>query len=1385
MKQGNKYLHIAITVALFHLACGVGFGATISGHDYQGGALVPNNGDVLNGVFYNIGEFRVDSGVTVYIAVNTKLELYASTVTINGVINGVGSGSPGGFGGSPNNAGSPGQGTGFGDGGIASNGSNGYGGCGAGYGGLGGHGGYMTSSGTAYGYSTLATYPPSSDDVELGSGGGGGCGSYNGTSFGGDGGAGGAGILIEGSSVTVNGTIYASGKNGYAANGSAEDFLSGGGAGSGGTVLIRALNSFNGSGTIEVKGGTGGTSNPGGGATGGCGGGGSGGRIKIFYNSYFFSGSSTVANGTSSGTGLRKGGDGAIGTVFSTQISSPVISASNSAIYQTSITWSWSMAMGSWGGATDNTHYKFRIYSSSITPSTYNQYQYIAEVSSSTFQYTEAGLLPNTTYSRYIVSYTDWGNSLALRTTDTCTGIEIPSNISFNTYASSITASIVAPNNIAAGLSGVRISSSSPITSSYVQYVSTTIAGLTPNTTYPFYVQTRNAVGIENAMVGPFNKCTLALPADTTSYSEVHVSSLTVSFGHSTNQDGTHYQVDLDTNSVFDVSDTIISSNTVGGSALFTGLAGNTTYYARVCSLSFDGDQSVFVPLGPTVTGANLPTFSAFTAVSTGVITLTTDIHANAPDTLYTLVSSTNATYSPATSTITANQSQFSFSSLIPNTSYYFRAMLTDRRGNNSSWISSFASTVTLAAAPVRQYCYTVSTGSIDYRFATNGNPGDTEYRVTVNTQTVTAVGALADIETWIALPGGALSLHDLIPNTRYTIQTLARNRAGVQTDVTVSTSACTYAIAPSTASLDVTNNGIYLSWQAPGNPVGTLYDVRYSSVSAVDTSPKDSGLVTSTIYPLQGPFTPNVTYYFSVMAKNQDGILTSSITIFTSTLPGVPAAPDSFNTVFVTSMTITNGGDFNTPDTLYFFEQQAGIGWNAVSDWVPKNTVVSVTGLTPNTLNIFRVKTKNAAGIESIYSSPAGGWTAPAVPTLGFAGVYSTVVSLAIGANSNDPSTSYAVAIATNAQFNTAISSAGLSAGAVTLDNLSMFTTYFFRVRALSGHARPDSDWSTAISSVTTGVEGVTITGPQYANANGITWNWTQASAADLINYNVQVWEKDGTAPLVVANAGTNASYVFTAVADKKQYYCRVQVNKTGGSVWSISGYTLVDAGAPDPVSQVTTGSAQTFSDHTVFNWPAATDSESPVVSYWLQVVTPRSGSALASPSRSQVVSTDLVTVFDAEVGGVLTKEITGLESGKVYYARVKPKDSAGNWGNFSNWSGGVTVWSSAVASAKLIEHAIVAPNPVNPDDAITERRSASVLFYMPTTATVKIKIYTLTGRLVLEKSEDIVPVANCGTWLWDCKNGDGDRVAPGGYILVLDGHREKSERVKIAVWY
>jgi len=76
--------------------------------------------------------------------------------------------------------------------------------------------------------------------------------------------------------------------------------------------------------------------------------------------------------------------------------------------------------------------------------------------------------------------------------------------------------------------------------------------------------------------------------------------------------------------------------------------------------------------------------------------------------------------------------------------------------------------------------------------------------------------------------------------------------------------------------------------------------------------------------------------------------------------------------------------------------------------------------------------------------------------------------------------------------------------------------------------------------------------------------------------------------------------------------------------------------------------------------------------------------------------------------------------------------------------------------------------PNPFHPGEAPT-----TIAYKLDDNATVTMKIFTLTGGLVFEKS--FTPGSQGGsaglnTILWDGRNGKGDVVASGGYVLHIE---------------
>ncbi len=270
MKATHKAHVLAAALSSLMLAGPAAHAALINGADFGGGNLTPADGDILSGVFTNIGTFTVGAGTTVFVMPGVALSLSANSIVIDGQLNANGAGGAGGAGGLVNpTAGSAGFGPGPGSGGGPGPCVHGGGGGGGAYGGNGGNGGYWFSNpvavgGIAYGSALTA-------DIQMGSGGGGGGGSCG--FLGGEGGAGGGAIaLMALSDLILNGSITADGEDGSDGVGSS----GGGGGGAGGGILLTGT--LNLDGLLSAAGGDGGELSN---SLSMSGGGGGGGRIKL------------------------------------------------------------------------------------------------------------------------------------------------------------------------------------------------------------------------------------------------------------------------------------------------------------------------------------------------------------------------------------------------------------------------------------------------------------------------------------------------------------------------------------------------------------------------------------------------------------------------------------------------------------------------------------------------------------------------------------------------------------------------------------------------------------------------------------------------------------------------------------------------------------------------------------------------------------------------------------------------------------------------------------------------------------------------------------------------------------------------------------------------
>lgn len=606
--------------------------AVLPSGDYAGANLTVANGDILSGVYSNVGLFSIGSGTTAIVAATASgpnLTVYAATVSISGVLDGTGRGQPGGIGGQvPSGAGQTGTGggpagAGAGVGAAATKGGGGGGGGGAGGAGAGDSGGGVRAAGGAgYGSTGTVTSPISADDLYQGSGGGGG--GANASVGGGSGVSGGAAIYIEAASMTVRGSILVDGSTAPAVAFLPNAVVEGaGGGGGGGTILLRTLSelSLGGGAILSAKGGGGGNVSAQASISNlkAPGGGGGGGRINLFYRSASIaavnlSTAAGVAGGTGGFTGTVDAGfppaAGAEGFVsFGVVASSPALFAVSS-VYASSISWAWS-ASPSFGDAPSASQL-YRVFPSSVTapfPSPH------ATASSLALGATEISLTPNTTYTRFVTAYSDWGDSYPSNAVSTHTLAAEPSAPAFSGLAATaLTFGWSGGANPSYTTYELNASTSpafaAPVSTTFAAAVSSSPASLLPNTSYFFRVRAVNLDGVPTAFLATQTTATLAAEPSSPAAGPIHITSGVFTWSSGANPGDTLYTAQVSSDNFFSLTD---SSTTLATSATFFSLTPGTQYFLRVRAVNRSGTPSAFSAVVSTTAG-NLSNTAAPTA---------------------------------------------------------------------------------------------------------------------------------------------------------------------------------------------------------------------------------------------------------------------------------------------------------------------------------------------------------------------------------------------------------------------------------------------------------------------------------------------------------------------------------------------------------------------------------------------------------------------------------------------------------------------------------------------------------------------------------------------------------------------------------------------------
>jgi hypothetical protein len=339
-----------------------------------------------------------------------------------------------------------------------------------------------------------------------------------------------------------------------------------------------------------------------------------------------------------------------------------------------------------------------------------------------------------------------------------------------------------------------------------------------------------------------------------------------------------------------------------------------------------------------------------------------------------------------------------------------------------------------------------------------------------------------------------------------------------------------TLAAVPTGLSFSAISTGSFtVSWNANGNPAYTRFEVSYSpdNFASVITTPVALGADFNGTSVSVGSLSNGTTYFVRVRAYNGrssdffGGAPTAFLTGQLVTNPGAPvlSATPLSNSSIRYDWTAVPGA---TGYTLY------GAGG------APVLYVGAALTFTSATLS---VNSSYGAEVEAITPSGPGARgsafafthaNAPTTPSAPF--INTTSITWAWAANGNPGYTFYELNVATDAAFSAVIATVPANATQATVSSLLPGTTYYARVRAISGSQNLTAYqlFAATVTNVNTGITQNPTGGTPYALPLNLAGQWhfdesTGATTADLSgNANV--------AYLTCLSAGCVSTPTFTA---------------------------------------------------------------------------------------------------------------------------------------------------------------------------------------------------------------------------------------------------------------
>lgn len=438
-----------------------------------------------------------------------------------------------------------------------------------------------------------------------------------------------------------------------------------------------------------------------------------------------------------------------------------------------------------------------------------------------------------------------------------------------------------------------------------------TLPGLTPNTTYSFFVKAAGP-GVPDTAYYMFQTSATATNEPTSpAAAGVTNGSANLSWNANSNPGGTLYTAEAALTSGFTAI--AASSTTLNTAATLPGLNPNTTYFMRVKAVSHGGTSSSYSTTVSSATDPNTPASLVATADSNSQVTLSWGANSNPGGTLYLAEAAADSGFSAIAASSSTRNTSGALTGLSGNTTYYLRVKAVGHNGSSSAY-SVTASTITGPNTPGTPVAAGVTNASVSVSWGLNGNPAGTQFTAQAAADSgFTAVAASSTtLNTSATLPA-------LSANTTYFVRVKAIGSAGTPSAYSASVSTATDANAPVTpVATPDSGSRITLTWGANSNPAGTRYTAQLSTASNF-TGTLTSAQATATSASFTS-LTAATTYYLRVKANGHNG----SDSAYSATASTVTAAtpPDTLSGTVKTSA----GAGINlVPVLVYVGSAQVG----------------------------------------------------------------------------------------------------------------------------------------------------------------------------------------------------------------------------------------------------------------------------------------------------------------------------------------------------------------------------------------------------------------------------------------------------------------------------